>query len=120
MFGIARLTEHVAAQHDDRVCSDDNTIGRSSASGVGFAPRQQSGMRCGRYRAVWERRHNGRRRRVRMLLTIGGNSAKRYAEETKQLAAARRTRGEYQLCRGAETRAPRARVAVLTLGVGGA
>jgi len=38
---IARLTKHIAIEHNDRVGSDDNTIGRVSASSIGLAPGQQ-------------------------------------------------------------------------------
>src|SRR5262245_49576078 len=93
---IARLAEHIAIQHDDRVSPDNNTLWDFSASGMRLAPGQQSRVAGEGQRRRGQRSGDGRRGSAVALLTVGANGAKGNAEEAEQLTAARRSGGEDQ------------------------
>jgi len=94
MRSIAWLAKHVAPEHDDCVCPDDNTGRGFSASGICLAPRQKRRVGGKRHGRCGKPRNDRRWRSILALFAIGAEGAKWNAKKAEQLTAARRGGGK--------------------------
>src|SRR5687768_4514731 len=82
---IAWLTKHIAIKHNNSVGSDNNTIGRVGASGIGLTPCQQGRVRRKRHWAGRQRSNERWWRRGIALFTIVGHGVERLTKQAQQL-----------------------------------
>ena len=82
VIGIAWFPQNIAIEHNDGVCSDDNTIRRIGASGDSFAPRQQGWVGGQRHRASRQCGDNNVGGRVILLFALEEPEAVAWGDET--------------------------------------